>query len=441
MAPKTTAEYLSELGRAQTAFNTDYKNRPDLQQGANTYANKLRDQAKASGIDLSGYGTQNQYGTDYTQYFKGGTAGAYDPSKAGQALANPNQSTTSTAPATGGGTGGFDIAGMYNNMYASQLQKLRDIKEQQLAGLAGQENVIGQNRIGALNNNDAMAAQQLRAMREGQANAGVTGGDSVTAQIANQTAQGQNANSIEQNSGNQLKQLMAMRDQINNSSSADELALLQGIQAQQGQAQLGQFNTDRQFGLSEGGLLGSYNGLRTLQGQQFDNQQAQQNWNNNFQQGQFTYQQARDQIKDQQYKQQFDEDVRRYGQDYAIKQAQLNNQLSNANADNTRQQTTADFNQFMDVWKANGKAPYDFTVNGQVIKANTPYAGYASSVNGNGTTPIGAKDSADNYSLLKQDLKSTGLTRDRANQLVEANKVYLTDTDYRDLKKYIDENF
>jgi hypothetical protein len=64
------------------------------------------------------------------------------------------------------------INSMYDQNYASQLQKLRDSRDQQLAGLANQDNVIGQNRISQLNNNDATAAQQMKALQESMANNG-----------------------------------------------------------------------------------------------------------------------------------------------------------------------------------------------------------------------------------------------------------------------------
>lgn len=47
---------------------------------------------------------------------------------------------------------------------------------------------------------------------------------------------------------------------------------------------------------------------------------------------QFQYQQYRDAIGDERYKQQFDEDARRYGLDYALRQAQLANQIDMSRA-------------------------------------------------------------------------------------------------------------
>jgi len=48
------------------------------------------------------------------------------------------------------------------------------------------------------------------------------------------------------------------------------------------------------------------------------------------------YREARDQIEDERYKQKFDEDVRRFGLDYAMREAAQANQFANAAADNAR---------------------------------------------------------------------------------------------------------
>lgn len=78
----------------------------------------------------------------------------------------------------------------------------------------------------------------------------------------------------------------------------------------------------------------------------------------------FDYKQARDAIEDERYKNKFDEDVRRYDLDYALKKAIEEGQLSvsrmNAatSAQNAKNSAyNADFGRLMDVWKATGKAP------------------------------------------------------------------------------------
>lgn len=66
----------------------------------------------------------------------------------------------------------------------------------------------------------------------------------------------------------------------------------------------------------EASLTGQYGGQRTLAGQQFDR--------NVFESDRaYTYQQARDAIADENWKKQFDENVRQFGLGYAVQEAQL----------------------------------------------------------------------------------------------------------------------
>ena len=90
-----------------------------------------------------------------------------------------------------------------------------------------------------------------------------------------------------------------------------------------------QYNTDRGFGLDLGALLGTYNGTPTLAGQnqafnqdmanrQFDYGVSRDTVADQRYEDEFAYQQARDKITDAQDKRNFDEDVRRFGLDYAL---------------------------------------------------------------------------------------------------------------------------
>jgi hypothetical protein len=78
----------------------------------------------------------------------------------------------------------------------------------------------------------------------------------------------------------------------------------------------------------------------------------------------FDYQQARDQIQDKRYQQEFDENQRRYGLEYATKKAMEDKQLSLSwyNAKTSRQNSnnsanSNETNRLMDIWKATGVAP------------------------------------------------------------------------------------
>jgi len=127
--------------------------------------------------------------------------------------------------------------------------------------------------------------------------------------------------------------------------------------------------------------------IRTLQGQQVDQQAVQQQWDNRFNYGQAVGQFANGQqtlaSKAQNFNQgfatrqqnftegqqnwnnQFDlakftEDTRRYGLDYALQEQQV--AISQQNADsssagNTASIANSQFGQLMDVWQATGKAP------------------------------------------------------------------------------------
>lgn len=56
---------------------------------------------------------------------------------------------------------------------------------------------------------------------------------------------------------------------------------------------------------------------------------------------QFAYQKARDAIRDEQWKKEFDEDVRRYGLDYALRRQEVVASIENMRADNARQAAAA----------------------------------------------------------------------------------------------------
>ncbi len=124
---------------------------------------------------------------------------------------------------------------------------------------------------------------------------------------------------------------------------------------------------------------------RTLQGQQLDMQkneqqfnQAMQNRQQNFVEGQQSWQNTFDQAK-------FDEDVRRYGLDYALQQQQLAISQQNANTSSG----DSNFGRLMDIWKATGVAPEGI----QGVTAGTPYSTGAAQA----ATPTTAEEYATGY--------------------------------------------
>jgi hypothetical protein len=176
----------------------------------------------------------------------------------------------------------------YDANYASQLQKLQEARQIQQQGLNQQETGVNQNALQNLNNNDAMATRQLKQLQEVQANNGVSGGDSITAAIGNQTAQQQGANSINQDKMNQLTDIQQKRSLINNNASANDLALMQQLQATRSGQLIDNNNTQDQRSLQLAMLMGKdANGNSTLGGQQQALAQQGQNFNQNLQTNQF----------------------------------------------------------------------------------------------------------------------------------------------------------
>lgn len=168
------------------------------------------------------------------------------------------------------------IKSIYDANYSSQSQKLKSARDQALAGLAGQDDIVNQNAVKDLNSNDVMANQRMQALKEAMANMGLnSSGDNVSAQIGIGTSQQQGANDINTNKGNLLKNLLAQRNAINNNASADDLSLMQSLQATRDSQLLNQSNADRSFNYNAGqdairnGQWQQQFGLQS-QGQQFN---------------------------------------------------------------------------------------------------------------------------------------------------------------------------
>lgn len=160
-----------------------------------------------------------------------------------------------------------------------------------------------------------------------------------------------------------------------------------------------QFDWQKQMDMA--GLTGQFNGDSTLAGKQANlnaalqvgNQlgqviQPKSDWSQLYNQtdAPLNYQAARDAIGDEQYKQKFDEDVRRYGLEYAMKQADQANQFANRSSDNARaaaSEARAAGNQqlgnLFDIWDRTGVAPAGIPG----VAEGTPINKGGSSQNGN----------------------------------------------------------
>lgn len=185
-------------------------------------------------------------------------------------------------------------------------------------------------------------------------------------------------------------------------------------------------------------LFNLVNTILAQQGQQF-NQNLDQNkfdYTKQLDDRNFGYQQARDAIADDQYKQKFDEDVREFGMNYALDQAVKAHQISNDDAQLAISQQNANSS----------------TLSSKASMKNAKTAAKkADSAQSEQKTPIDAKTSTQNYNDLYDDLQSDqlgelakqkGMTpKQMARQLLEANSDFLTDSDYKKLNDYINDTF
>lgn len=274
------------------------------------------------------------------------------------------------------------IKQMYEGQYQSELQALQKSRETALQGLNSIETGARQSAQQNRNLSDASTQQSAQRLRKIMAEQGLlSSGDNVSANVALQAAGQNNLNAINQSEANTLQDVAERRATINNNSAADEQALLAEVNAARANALVNN-------AYQEANLTGTLNGQRTLAGTASDLNAQNQSWSQQFQQQQFAYQQARDQIADSQWKAQFDEDTRRYGLDYALnrqvslgnlslQQAQLAQSRANSSADNARQDTNANYSRLMDIWQLTGKAPAGLEAYG--IQAGAPLATSSSS--------------------------------------------------------------
>lgn len=231
--------------------------------GAHSWADMIRQAAGISDSDAQ-YGNNN--GIDSStqrKYLEALLAGRNNVDTGAGTGADVTGGTGGTGTGTGAGVGtgtgtgqpsGVDlIKSWYESNLASQTQKQKSSRDLMLAGLAGKEGVINQNTIQNLNSNDVMANQRMQALKEAMANAGLSAsGDNVSAQVGLGNSQQQGATDINNNKTNQLSDLLAQRNAINNNASADDLALLQQLQAQRDGLLLNQSNADRTFNYNAG---------------------------------------------------------------------------------------------------------------------------------------------------------------------------------------------
>lgn len=226
---------------------------------------------------------------------------------------------------------------IYDQQRNAQLNQLRSSRDKAVGELNQQRTNLAPAYQQKRNQADVVNQQNVQRLRELMAANGLTqSGENVSANVA---LSSQRLNSLNQLN---LQQQQAYNDidrRISNlNDPANEQALMAALEAERSKALLGQMNANRQFGLQEAGLTGQYNGGLTLaaQGQLFNQNMTQNQFNYQQQRDQvgdqryeqqFEYQKARDAIADERYRAEFDEDVKRWGLEFAFNKAVQNRQL------------------------------------------------------------------------------------------------------------------
>lgn len=126
-------------------------------------------------------------------------------------------------------------------------------------------------------------------------------------------------------------------------------------------------------------------------------------------------------------------------QDAIAQAAQIGISQQNANTSSFSASNSAGnaaFGRLMEIWQNTGTAPAG--LEGYGVSAGMPYAGGSGSKSAGNT--ISAQESANNYSLLLDDLAGGTASKAQARQLLQANGSYLTDADYKKLNDYINDN-
>lgn len=317
--------FASEIGRAQKAFQ-EYKaaNRPDLQKGASAFADKLRAQAKAAGVDLSGLGVQNKYGTDFTQYFSGDKAGVYDPSKSGQVLAQRDttilpegqaiDSSSVNGPSTNSTAQSFidQLAEARRSKVLADLGKSRDAA---LSNLSAERSTIQPRFYDARNQVAAGSQRSARNFAEFMAaRGGTSAGSNAQAELSRNAALQGSLGELGRQETQANTDIDRRTTDVQNAFQSDVASANAGMEADRMNALLNDYYVAQQRNdrlaqlaieneLAKAGLTGILNGERTLPGMQFDRgvlesdrnfafQKGQQEWQNNFNQGQFDWQKA-----------------------------------------------------------------------------------------------------------------------------------------------------
>jgi len=177
----------------------------------------------------------------------------------------------------------FDTTQVMNDLKQAQIRAqvaaLDKQRDNSLSNLDSEQAGIGS--VYYEKRNQAAAASDISAMNFAQRAAarGISGNAGAMPEIyRNSALQGQ-IGELDQAEAGANANIESNRANVRNNYEADLVAAQAGIEAQALQNYIAQMNTDREFGISEAGLTGSYKGAQTLDGQakQLSNQMAQLN--------------------------------------------------------------------------------------------------------------------------------------------------------------------
>ena len=174
----------------------------------------------------------------------------------------------------------YDTTGVLNDLKQAQINAMMGNLDKSLnnslVNLDQQQAGLGQTYYDK--RNQAAAESDIGAMNFAQRAAarGISGNAAAMPEIyRNSALQGQ-VGSLNQQEAAANAGIDANRASLRNNYESDIVSAKAGIEAQALQNYISQMNTDRQFGLSEAGLTGTYNGAQTMQGQaqELSNQMA-----------------------------------------------------------------------------------------------------------------------------------------------------------------------
>ncbi|GKU76838.1 hypothetical protein [Paenibacillus sp. L3-i20] len=135
----------------------------------------------------------------------------------------------------------------------------------------------------------------------------------------------------------------------------------------------------------------------------------------------FEYTQGRDKVADERWQTEFDRILTQDGVQNALAWAQNSISQQNANTSSGNLNLSRD--------------EFDYRKEKDVLDRESSN-NTSDSISGNKIT---AKQSADNYSLLYDDITSEGVDKDTARNLLKSNQAFLTDADYKKLNQYIND--